>query len=412
MIMTGGHLSHNPRVIKEATALVSVGHKVEIVGAWYDATLKDRDKELTISFNLKFTPVLDLTRGGSCSRAQRFWCRARAKLGEIAKGTLGWENLWQFGYFGPAMRRAARRSKPELLIAHLEPPLPATGEALRRGQRIGLDMEDWFSEDLLPEARARRPLRLLRSLEQELLLGAVHTSCPSHAMSNALATEYGCRPPTVVYNAFPWAERLSLDGKFKDRKNPRLLSLHWYSQTLGKGRGLEDLFAALPLVKGELEIHLRGNPVTGFDDWLAARVPEVWRKRIFIHNLVSNQELLSRIAEHDIGFAGEMKYCRSRDLTVTNKILHYLLGGLAVVASDTAGHKEVADKAPGAVLLYPSGERVALAERINTLLSNPHGVSKAKAAALNAAEQAFCWERVTPTLVSSVERALARQSKD
>ena len=44
---------------------------------------------------------------------------------------------------------------------------------------------------------------------------------------------------------------------------------------------------------------------------------------MFVHPVVHNDELLSRIAEHDIGFAGEMKYCQSRDLTVTNKIFTF-----------------------------------------------------------------------------------------
>ena len=66
-----------------------------------------------------------------------------------------------------------------------------------------------------------------------------------------------------------------------------------------------------------------------------------------------------------------MKFCRSRNLTVTNKILHYLLGGLAVIASDTAGHQEVARRAVGGVRIYPSGNPEALANELNSLLSNP-----------------------------------------
>ena len=117
-----------------------------------------------------------------------------------------------------------------------------------------------------------------------------------------------------------------------------------FSQTLGPGRGLEDLIAALPLVKRDAEIHLRGNPVSGFENWLAHRLPEDWRNRIVVYPLVTNAELLSRIAEHDVGFAGEPSLIRSRDLTVTNKILYYLLAGLAVLASDTTGQREVADR--------------------------------------------------------------------
>jgi glycosyltransferase involved in cell wall biosynthesis len=191
----------------------------------------------------------------------------------------------------------------------------------------------------------------------------------------------------------------------KDRKSPRVPSIHWFSQTLGPGRGLEDLFAALPLVEYTAEIHLRGNPAEGFKAWLLERVPESWRDRIFFHGLVSNEELLSRIAEHDIGFAGEVPYCRSRDLTVTNKILQYLLAGLAVVASDTAGQREIAKQTPDAVLLYPAGNARALAARINELLVRSESLERTKVAALRAAEKVFCWERQEGALLEAVTQA-------
>jgi glycosyltransferase involved in cell wall biosynthesis len=225
-------------------------------------------------------------------------------------------------------------------------------------------------------------------------------------MSAALAGEFGCPQPTVVYNAFPWSDRESVDGLSKDRKDRSLPSIHWFSQTLGHGRGLEDLIAALPLLNHEAEIHLRGKPVSGFDNWLAHRVPEAWRGRIVVHALVSNTELLSRITEHDIGFAGETTLIRSRDLTVTNKILHYLLAGLAVVASETAGQREVAVQAPGGVFLYPSGDAPALAARLNTLLGSADALMRAKSAALAAAEETFCWERQEKALMESIHRAL------
>ena len=267
-------------------------------------------------------------------------------------------------------------------------------------------MEDWFSEDLLPEARKHRPVRLLRQLEQELLRAGAHASCPSRAMSAALSAEFDCAAPTVIYNSFPWSDRVALDGVSKDRRDRSIPSIHWYSQTLGAGRGLEDLLGALAHVPHKLEVHLRGQRAAGFDDWLSARVPESWRDHVYVHALVPHDELLSRIAEHDIGFAGEMKYCRNKDLTVSNKILHYLLAGLAVVASDTSGQQEVASEAPDAVSLYPSGDAGALAARINALLESPERLQRAKAAALRAAEDTYCWERQESRLLESISRAL------
>lgn len=225
-------------------------------------------------------------------------------------------------------------------------------------------------------------------------------------MSQALASEFGCPQPTVVYNAFPWSDRKYIDGLPKDRRDGALPSIHWFSQTLGQGRGLEDLIAALPLLKQPAEIHLRGNPATSLNNWMASHLPESWRSRIVVHPPVLNTELLSRVAEHDIGFAGETSLIRSRDLTVTNKILYYLLAGLAVVASDTAGQREVAAQAPGAVLLYPSGNAAALAARLNTLLGSEDALRQAKCAALAAAKETFCWERQERALLESVNRAL------
>ncbi len=405
VILSGNHLCHNPRVIKEAIALAQSGFDVEVLGAWLDASLKARDLDLVARLPFRFTPVIDLAETNSATQIQRLVCRLLNKAGQLAYGIGRLPNRWQLGYAIGALARAARQRRADLFIAHSEPALMVAQDLLDSGRRVGVDMEDWFSEDLLPEARRHRPIGLLRDLEGKLLRQGAHATCPSQAMSEALARTYGCSPPAVIYNAFAWADRDSIDGRIEDRRTRQISSIHWYSQTIGRGRGLEDLLAALPYVKHEVEIHLRGVPVLGFGDWLSARVPQKWRHRVFVHGLVSNDELLSRISEHDIGFAGEMKFSASRELTITNKILHYLLAGLAVVASDTAGQQEVAKRAQGAVLLYPSGDAPALAAQIDRLLESPELLKKTKANALLAAKQTFCWEQQQKVLLGSVVRA-------
>jgi glycosyltransferase involved in cell wall biosynthesis len=404
-IFSGSHLCHNPRVMKEAATLADAGYRVEVIGGWFDKTLKARDQELMPRVKFRFTPVLDLVEKDGL---KRFAARLQRKVGELAHFKGGLENTWQLGIFASALRRNACGSDADLLIAHSEQAMAAVAEAgRRRGCRIGVDLEDWFSEDGTVEMRSLRPVPLLRSLEQFILSEGTHSTCPSRVMSHAIATEFRCSPPAVIYNAFAWSERRMLDRQIKDRRNLRLPSVHWYSQTLGHTRGLEDLFASLPYLTHDVEIHLRGRPVVGFDEWLTEKVPAEWRARIFSHGLVTNDELLSRIAEHDIGFAGEMKFCRNRDMAASNKFLHYLLAGLAVVASDTVGQREVADGAGGAVMIYPSGDPQALAGQLNALLASPEKLRTAKAAALVAAQATFCWERQTPTLLQSIEKALA-----
>jgi hypothetical protein len=84
--------------------------------------------------------------------------------------------------------------------------------------------------------------------------------------------------------------------------------------------------------------------------------------------------------------------------------------GLTAIVSDTAGQREVAEQAPDAVLLWPSGDASALAVHIDTPLGRPKTLQRTRAAALQAAERLFCWERQEEVLLEAVARALHRPS--
>jgi glycosyltransferase involved in cell wall biosynthesis len=183
-------------------------------------------------------------------------------------------------------------------------------------------------------------------------------------------------------------------------------SIHWFSQTIGPGRGLEDLFNAAEGLPDGIEIHLRGH-TGGYGQWLESVLPSSLLNKVFVHGPVPATELVERIAEHDIGFAGELSGIASRDLTATNKIFQYLQGGLAVVASDTAGQKEVAALAGTAVVTYRSGSASDLQERLSELTGSAKQLAAAKAAALDIAARSFNWAVEKPRLLESVRSALS-----
>jgi glycosyltransferase involved in cell wall biosynthesis len=406
VLISGNSLCHNPRVMKAATTLARRGYDVHVLGAWLEADLKARDQAMLARAPFRFESVFDATLPGFFRTAAHTLRRARRKAANTVYGLTGRQSRDQLGYGVGRLLARARALKADLYIAHSEPGLYVAWRLLQDGRRTGVDMEDWYSQDLLAGDRAQRPLDLLRRLESELLVKGAYATCPSRAMSEALAAAYGGKPPAVIYNAFPAAEQAAIDGVHKDRRNTAVPSIYWFSQTLGPGRGLEDLIAALPLFDRDVEVHLRGRAAPGINEWIRSQTPERWHERLFLHPLVPNEELMSRLAEHDIGFAGEQPYCRSRDLTVTNKILHDLLGGLAVVASDTAGQREVAMQASGAVTLYEPGNPAALAQALRTLIDSPDGLARAKAASLQAAERTFCWERQEQALLQNIQDAL------
>jgi glycosyltransferase involved in cell wall biosynthesis len=410
VLLSGSGLCNNPRVLKEAGALSRSGYNVSVLGAWLEEETKTCDLPLLEQAPFRFIPVYDCTHAGVANFAKHTIRRARRKAASVLHGIVQLESRYQLGLFTDILFARARQLNAALFIAHSEVSLHVARRLKRAGAHVGVDMEDWFSEDLLPQARRGRPLRLLRELERELLLHCAYSACPSRAMSEALAAEYGCKPPTVVYNAFPLAEQAATDSLRKDRRDTSIGSIVWYSQTIGPGRGLEDLAAALVLLDRDIEVHLRGRIMPGIEEWIRRQIPQRHQPRVFFHPPVPNNELLSRVAEHDIGFAGEMNYCRNRELTVTNKLLHYLLGGLAVVASDTAGQREVATRARGAVSLYKSGNPRELARALTALLDSPERLNSAKHAALDAAQRTFCWDMHEPALLSAVAAALREQA--
>jgi glycosyltransferase involved in cell wall biosynthesis len=406
-LVTGFTLAMNPRVQKEAATLALAGHEVVVLGASLNHLALATDEALARDRGFTFQSVVPLGRNGRPRLWHSLRWRIRTRLANKLHEVTGRESRLQLGYFVPELWRATKTWQPDYTIVHLEQALWVGEQLLKAGHPVGIDLEDWYSEDLLPEARRHRPVRLLHRLEGQMLRAAGHGTCTSSAMSQALAAEFSCPPPLAIYNTFPWAERSRIDGRRADRGLKQRPSLHWFSQTIGPGRGLEELFSALALVEDDFEVHLRGQLSAENSAWLHRLIPVSRRDAVYVHGLVPNEVLLSRIAEHDIGFAGEIKYCRSRDLTVTNKLFQYLLGGLAVVASDTSGQREIAGAAPGAISLYESGQPASLASVLTGLLRSPAGLQKARAAALAAAQQRFSWEKSAPAFLAAVTRAIA-----
>ena len=400
-VVTGAHLCRNPRVVKEARALGEAGYEVLVLGPRLSDELAEQDTEIDRDAPWTHRYTVDITSG-----AGRTAHRAVRRAATEAVARAGWPLPDALGYGVRQTLRAALAADADLTIGHQEVGAWVAAELLRRGHRAGADIEDWYSRDLPPESRTGRPVGLLQDCERALIRSGAHVTTTSHALADALADTYRGPTPGVVYNAFLWSERGGLDGEARDRDDLETPSIHWVSQTIGAGRGLDVLFEALRAVRRPVQVHLRGRLAPGVEGDLRTAFPSESGHRLVFHGLVPPSELLGRIAEHDIGVALEETEPDNKDLTVSNKILHYLVGGLAVVASETAGQREVAEAAPDAVTLCGAADPAGLADGLNRLLETPGALARAKAASLEAARERFSWERQVPTLLASVASAV------
>jgi glycosyltransferase involved in cell wall biosynthesis len=406
LILSGTQLSVNPRVVKEADALSEAGHSVEVVGGLFDSSLANRERAIHESKPWKYKRIVDASSTSGRDRLKWFWLRMRRRLSREAYARLRIRNSRQLGYLAPEMLSYAIERDADLTIVHNAAATWVGAQLIRRGKRVAVDMEDWYSEDLTAEEKIHFPGDALKSYEAEALRGAVFSTTTSRCMSEALAEAYHCEAPAVVYNSFPSSDRQTIDGLNRDRINMAFPSICWFSQVIGPRRGLESLMDALYMVDVACEVHLRGGASPSYKRELLARAPESCRDRIYFHEQVAHHELLSRIAEHDIGLASDIPHSRSRALTITNKLLLYLLGGVPVAASDTAGQREVAALADDALFLYSVESAAECASVLSRLLSDPALRVRARAKAVEAAKGVFSWERSAGVLVSGIEKAL------
>lgn len=401
LILTSAHLCRNPRVVKEATTLGAAGHEVTVLSLSVNTRCEQMDLELMRGLPFKRL-TLDYCAGNLQSRAAGFLQRASTWAARRLCRQVGIETAQALGPASALLRRA-RSFATDLTIVHTEIPLWAATQLIADGRRVAVDMEDWYAEDLLPADRSSRPLRLLRRAEEAALRRAVYSTATAQSMADALTTAYQCPPPIVIRNSFPLQARSRID-------RPATIGVPeiiWFSQTIGPGRGLEQFLAAWALTRQPSRLTLLGEARAAYAEQLAALLPPSRRPDLVILPPVQPAELPLKLAEFDLGLALEARTPPSRDVTITNKILQYLNAGLALVATDTAGQREVMAAAPACGVLLPSATPAQVAGLLDALLADRNRLRSMQVAARAAAEREFCWEQEAPRLLAAVQRALA-----
>ncbi|MBI5771153.1 MAG: glycosyltransferase [Verrucomicrobia bacterium] len=397
LIITNGPLCRNPRVVKEADTLGRAGHDVTVLAVRNHAPSEVFDTELLRNAPYRRVTVDTLPPAGGFSPTA-FRRRLGQWLARRATRVFGWQSPHTLGPARPLLRQA-RALPADLTIVHNEVSHCVGLRLLDEGRRVAADIEDWHSEDLLPQDRVARPLKLIRETERGLLHRAVHTTTTSHALAAALHDRYGGRHPDVIANAFP-LQPLPV----REPAAPPVF--FWFSQTLGPARGLEHFLAAWTHTRAPSRLVLLGEARGDYARELLAGLPGDFRARVSLLPLVPPAELPAVIARHDIGLALEQPFIVNRNLTITNKIIQYLNAGLAVVASDTAGQREVLAHDPQAGVLVGTHETAAFAAALDTLLTDRTALAARQHAARRLAERVYSWEREAPRLLELVETAL------
>jgi glycosyltransferase involved in cell wall biosynthesis len=242
----------------------------------------------------------------------------------------------------------------------------------------------------------------LRQIEHDLLACAVFTTSTSVAMATELFARYGGQRPAVLTNS-PLLQPAR--NSFNTLEVPGLV---WFSQTVGPGRGLEQFLAAWQRTSQPSRVAIVGQPVPGFLDRLTQAVPENRRCALEFLPPVAPTVLPSVLSRYEIGLALEPSEPANKNLTISNKILQYLNATLAIVASDTAGQREVLAHSPAAGIIVNLQDTAACAQALDRLLADRAALTIRQQAARQLAENHYCWELESPRLLALVNSALAQ----
>ena len=390
-LVTSGQPSTNPRRGKEADALVEAGYEVRVVAARFAAWADAADAE----FAGRAWSLEAVRFGEIAPRPLRLALSLRRRvagaLSDRAPGSVPLA-VRALHYVAPELAVLAGRAPADLYIAHNLAALPAAATAARRhGARLTFDAEDFHRGELRDTPAQARTRRVVELVERTFIPGCDAVTAASEGIAQAYADALGIDGPTTILNVFPLAERevpVSPDTLASEVPSGAR-SLHWFSQTVGPGRGLEDAVRALPLLPDDVVLSVRGAWAPGYERELRLEAENLGvGGRLRALTLCPPPEVVRRAAEHDVGLALEMGETVNRDLCVTNKLFTYLLAGLPFVATDTTGQRAVCAALPDATRLYRVGDVEGFARAARALL----GSSGAARAARQAGTERYNWD--------------------
>ncbi len=407
-IITSATVCCNPRVVKEADALSAAGFDVRVVASQHVGWAADWDAQLMVHRPWRLNSVRWDYSNGEAKRIRLTSGIRQQSFALISRASNNWGTAERaYSRLFDEQLQLANLESADLFIAHNPQALPVAAAAAKQwGVNFAFDSEDYHYGEFTEEQQGSTRFRLLSYLEPKYLPQCVYITVPSQPIAEALVQRYGIQYPTTIHNVFPWSDRDALDGQVNDRQG-QALSLYWYSQVVGLDRGLQDVIRALPLLSGEVVLHVRGRMGNDVRTELLRLASELSvADKIVFHETVPPTELLSRTAEHDVGLALEQNVNENKNLTVANKVFFYLLAGLAVAATGTTGQRTILRSCPDAGFLYSPGDYRSLAAGLQRYINSPALLQAAKKAGLEAARERWNWETESQELVRLVKGAL------
>ena len=409
-LITPGHLTSNPRLVKEAQALAANGYAVHLIFTQYVNYLIDFDNHI-LNHNPTWTyDCLDRTSKNIQTKTYNFITASIQKIcvmlllsgkntNSIASQAINRFHSWQL--------KKAIEAKAGLYIAHNLAALPVAVLAAKKHKvKCGFDAEDFHRNEVSDDPK-NADVKLKTFIENKYFPQTNYLTASSFPIAELYQKLFPAKKITTVLNVFPVVKEV-LPPVTKPNQP---LKLFWFSQTIGLNRGLQDAFSALKFLNTEkIELHLLGyldNQTKNNLDKLLIELQIKQDFKVIFHQPINPDQLPIYAAQFDVGLALEPGFSINNNAALSNKIFTYLQAGLAVIASDTIAQKQFIAENPGLGFCYEKGNTQQLATILKQLIEKPELLLKTKQQAYRAARLNLNWETESLKFLQVVSETLS-----
>ena len=388
-IVTAGHMSTCPRMLKAADAMHAAGYDVRVVSASHTPWAVEADRQLRATRSWRWT-VLDYSR--ATARRLQIKTGARMRLARVLTRAFGSRRVpaalfvHAYSRAHDELVRAIAAEPADFVYGGTTGALAAVAEAADRLRTpYGLDLEDFHTGER--SAMVGELNVVAERVERLALPGAAFLTTSSPMIADAYAEKYSLRPRTI-HNTF------SLDlSRAPESVGPTPWRFYWFSQTLGPGRGLEDFIPAVGRARIAGELHLRARVREPYlSDLMRFARDAAPLLSVRLHEPAGPDAMVTLAQGHDLGLSGEEPTVLNRRLCLGNKIFTYLAAGVPVLLSATPAQSQLACELGDAAMVYEAGDIAGLAEQLSCLAGDDRMRARAKEAARAAAVHRWHWE--------------------
>ena len=403
IFVTSAQPSANPRMLKSAIYLSSLGYQVDVIYARNAPWANHLDSEIfDIYSKINWVGV------GPKSQCliskylyvlrQKFWrllfVLSNARIYTGAKG---------FTLFSQELELEVIDRQADLYIGHNLGALQAVLNASNKFKSPSLfDFEDYHRGEHYFSSIESEMIRLLESRCVPNLSYAT-TSSP------LITEKYKSLFPKNTFKTILNVFSKNYQSKVQSNMDVFPLKLFWFSQHVGLERGLQQILLSMSKVdKDKITLTVVGNCSSSRLVYLKKMIEDlgISEETVQFQGVLNLDSLFELASQHHIGIASEMVSNDNREICLTNKVFSYMLAGLAILASSTQSQSSLFDQNKDIGFLFDLDSPEMIDDILKRYLQDPSLLRSHQNNSLMAGLNKYNWEIESANYISIVQKLI------